>query len=169
VRARRTPLREAGRVTGEYVRLGDRRALGGVDGEGVGVVEVLFGVLPGKVHMLPWSVRIRTVPERSSRSATAPRVPLRTPRSLSLRRVTTRSATATGPVLIGSVGPRTPRWPRAFGWNNGPVTANFDCTDALSGAASCTDPVTLSAERAAQQVTVTLAVTQTSLGNLIDS
>ncbi len=43
----------------------------------------------------------------------------------------------------------------AFGWNNSPVTASFDCSDALSGVAGCTDPVTLSGEGAGQQATGT--------------
>jgi hypothetical protein len=51
----------------------------------------------------------------------------------------------TAPVVQGN---RTP--PNGFGWNNGPVTVAFTCTDALSGVASCTAPRTLGGEGAAQ-------------------
>jgi len=34
--------------------------------------------------------------------------------------------------------------PNSNGWNNGEVVVTFNCGDALSGVASCTDPVTLS-------------------------
>ena len=37
-----------------------------------------------------------------------------------------------------------------FGWNNTPVTVTFDCSDAESGVAGCTDPATLSNEGAGQ-------------------
>ena len=40
----------------------------------------------------------------------------------------------------------------AAGWNNSDVTVTFDCTDALSGIASCTAPQTISTEGAAQPV-----------------
>lgn len=42
--------------------------------------------------------------------------------------------------------------PNAAGWNNTDVTVSFDCQDALSGIASCTDPVTVSNEGAGQTV-----------------
>ena len=42
-----------------------------------------------------------------------------------------------------------------FGWNNGPVITTFTCGDALSGIASCTAPVTLASEGAAQEATGT--------------
>jgi hypothetical protein len=48
-------------------------------------------------------------------------------------------------------GDRTPA--NANGWNNGPVTVAFTCSDAESGIAGCTEPVTLSNEGAAQFVT----------------
>lgn len=38
------------------------------------------------------------------------------------------------------------------GWHNSDVLVTFTCTDDLSGVASCTDPVTVSEEGAAQQV-----------------
>ncbi len=40
----------------------------------------------------------------------------------------------------------------AAGWHGSPVTVSFDCSDALSGVADCTAPVTLSAEGAGQTV-----------------
>jgi hypothetical protein len=42
-------------------------------------------------------------------------------------------------------GGRTPE-ANGFGWNNGPVTVSFNCSDAESGIAGCTDPVVLSDE-----------------------
>jgi hypothetical protein len=39
-----------------------------------------------------------------------------------------------------------------FGWNNTPVTVTFDCSDAESGIAGCTPPVTLENEGAGQSV-----------------
>lgn len=45
---------------------------------------------------------------------------------------------------------RTP--PASLGWNNGDVTVTFSCGDALSGIATCSAPVTLSAEGAGQSV-----------------
>jgi hypothetical protein len=38
----------------------------------------------------------------------------------------------------------------AFGWNNTPVTVSFECADAESGIAGCTDPVKLADEGAGQ-------------------
>jgi len=56
------------------------------------------------------------------------------------------------PPTIGA----TPAPPaNAAGWNNTPVTVTFDCDDALSGVASCSDPVTLSSEGADQVATGT--------------
>ncbi|HMJ32750.1 MAG TPA: PxKF domain-containing protein [Baekduia sp.] len=49
------------------------------------------------------------------------------------------------PVIHGI---RTP--PNGFGWNNGDVTVSFACTDAESGIAGCSDPLTLSNEGAGQ-------------------
>jgi hypothetical protein len=46
-------------------------------------------------------------------------------------------------------GHRTPA-ANGFGWNNGPVTVTFDCADAESGVAGCSDPVTLADEGAGQ-------------------
>lgn len=43
--------------------------------------------------------------------------------------------------------------PNASGWNNTPVTVHFDCTDALSGVADCSDDTTLSTDGEGQQVT----------------
>ncbi|KRE43667.1 OmpL47-type beta-barrel domain-containing protein [Knoellia sp. Soil729] len=44
----------------------------------------------------------------------------------------------------------------ADGWNNENVTVTFDCSDALSGVASCTDPQTVTTEGKAQAVTGTV-------------
>ena len=52
----------------------------------------------------------------------------------------------------GITGLRTPA-ANAFGWNNGPVTVGFTCTDAGSGVASCPDPTTVSTEGGNQSVT----------------
>jgi hypothetical protein len=46
-------------------------------------------------------------------------------------------------------GQRTPT-ANGFGWNNGPVTVSFVCSDAESGIAGCSDPVTLTGEGAGQ-------------------
>lgn len=53
------------------------------------------------------------------------------------------------PTITGS---RLPM-PNASGWNNTEVVVSFACNDAESGIASCTDPVTLNDEGAAQSVT----------------
>ncbi len=45
--------------------------------------------------------------------------------------------------------------PNSDGWNNGDVTVTFTCTDALSGIASCPQPVTLTEDGAGQKVTGT--------------
>jgi hypothetical protein len=42
--------------------------------------------------------------------------------------------------------------PNAAGWNRVDTTVHFTCTDALSGVAECAEPVTVSAEGAAQPV-----------------
>jgi hypothetical protein len=52
------------------------------------------------------------------------------------------------PEITASVAPP----PNAAGWHDGDVTVTFSCTDATSGIASCTDPVTLSSEGADQIV-----------------
>ncbi len=54
----------------------------------------------------------------------------------------------TSPVIAGS---RTPA-ANANGWNNGPVTVSFSCSDALSGIASCPGSTLLSNDGAAQSV-----------------
>ena len=43
--------------------------------------------------------------------------------------------------------------PNANGWNNGPVTAHFTCTDPISGIATCPPDQTIAAEGANQTVT----------------
>jgi hypothetical protein len=53
------------------------------------------------------------------------------------------------PTITGS---RTPV-ANGFGWNNAPVTVSFNCSDAESGIAGCSDPVTLSGAGEAQSVT----------------
>ena len=57
----------------------------------------------------------------------------------------------TPPTITGSRDPAA----NANGWNNTDVTASFMCADGESGIASCTAPVTLSAEGAGQSVTGT--------------
>ncbi|HYI32661.1 MAG TPA: PxKF domain-containing protein, partial [Glaciibacter sp.] len=51
----------------------------------------------------------------------------------------------TAPAISGTItaGTKTPS-----GWYNGPVTVSFTCSDALSGVATCPDPVILSANGA---------------------
>jgi hypothetical protein len=49
-------------------------------------------------------------------------------------------------------GDRTPS-ANGFGWNNGPVTVSFACSDAESGIAACSDPVSLESEGAGQSAT----------------
>lgn len=68
------------------------------------------------------------------------------------------SSATVGPVNIDKTDPtidftRTPA--NAAGWNNGPVTVSFSCTDGLSGVDTLTDPVTVSTEGAGQSVTGT--------------
>lgn len=46
-------------------------------------------------------------------------------------------------------GHRTPA-ANGYGWNDGPVTVSFACSDAESGIAGCSDPVTLAGEGAGQ-------------------
>jgi hypothetical protein len=48
-----------------------------------------------------------------------------------------------------------PPAPNSAGWNNMPVSVSFACSDALSGVASCSPPVTVSTEGANQSVTGT--------------
>src|SRR5439155_11593900 len=57
----------------------------------------------------------------------------------------------TGPAISGSRSPTA----NANGWNNSDVSASFLCSDVLSGIASCTSPITLSAAGAAQSATGT--------------
>ncbi len=45
--------------------------------------------------------------------------------------------------------------PNAAGWNNSNVTVSFACSDALSGIASCSTPVTVSSDGAGQVITGT--------------
>jgi hypothetical protein len=45
--------------------------------------------------------------------------------------------------------------PNAAGWNNSPVAVTFDCSDAISGIATCPSPATVSTEGANQPVTGT--------------
>jgi hypothetical protein len=55
----------------------------------------------------------------------------------------------TAPTIGGSRAPAA----NSNGWNNGPVTVSFACSDALSGVASCTAPQTLGGEGAGQSAT----------------
>jgi hypothetical protein len=55
----------------------------------------------------------------------------------------------TPPTITTAVSPPA----NADGWNNTDVTVIFACTDALSGIATCTPPVTVSAESANQVIT----------------
>ena len=57
----------------------------------------------------------------------------------------------TPPQIAGAAAPP----PNGAGWNNTPVTVTFACSDALSGIASCTAPVTLAGDGAGQSVTGT--------------
>lgn len=54
----------------------------------------------------------------------------------------------TPPNITATVSPSA----NAAGWNNANVTVTFNCTDATSGIAGCTPPVTVSAEGQAQTV-----------------
>ena len=53
------------------------------------------------------------------------------------------------PTITATVNPT----PNVAGWNNTDVTVSFDCSDAISGIESCTDPVTVTADGANQAVT----------------
>jgi parallel beta-helix repeat protein len=53
------------------------------------------------------------------------------------------------PAIEASIDPA----PNAAGWNKDPVTVKFDCSDATSGVASCSDPAHLDGEGADQEVT----------------
>jgi hypothetical protein len=57
----------------------------------------------------------------------------------------------TPPTISGSPSPAA----NAAGWNNSNVTVSFTCQDALSGVATCTDPVTLTTDGANQTITGT--------------
>ena len=63
--------------------------------------------------------------------------------------VTGTNVDKTAPTISAS---RTPLG-NADGWNNTDVPVSFTCGDALSGAASCSGPVTLTAEGANQSAT----------------
>jgi hypothetical protein len=52
------------------------------------------------------------------------------------------------PVIMANLSPA----PNAAGWNNSPVTVTFSCSDKTSGVASCSAPVTVSADGANQVV-----------------
>ena len=88
-----TPLAETAFVAEEEEGVVDGCALGGVAGEGVGVVEVLGCVEGVDVFELAASVRNVRVWAAGSRSTTEPRVPLRTPQRVSFRRQMARSPT----------------------------------------------------------------------------
>jgi hypothetical protein len=45
--------------------------------------------------------------------------------------------------------------PNAAGWNNTDVTITYQCSDALSGVATCPDPAVISTEGAAQRISAT--------------
>lgn len=57
----------------------------------------------------------------------------------------------TAPAIVGSSRPLS----NAHGWNNTDVTVHFDCSDVLSGVASCASDTVLSSEGANQSVTGT--------------
>jgi hypothetical protein len=61
----------------------------------------------------------------------------------------TLSIDKTPPAISSSTNPTA----NVNGWNNSDVTVSFDCDDALSGIATCTNPVTISTEGANQSVT----------------
>ena len=54
----------------------------------------------------------------------------------------------TPPVIVADIAPP----PNATGWNNTPVTVTFTCTDAGSGVASCSGPISVGTEGANQVV-----------------
>jgi len=54
----------------------------------------------------------------------------------------------TPPTITGAVAPA----PNAAGWNKSDPTVTFTCSDATSGIASCTEPVTVTAETSAQVI-----------------
>src|SRR5262249_60734156 len=47
--------------------------------------------------------------------------------------------------------------PDASGWNNSPVTVSFNCSDSLSGVASCSSPVSVTNEITGDVITGTAA------------
>lgn len=55
------------------------------------------------------------------------------------------------PSITAQISPQ----PNAGGWNNSDVTVTFDCADAISGVASCPEPVTVTVEGEGQSVTGT--------------
>jgi hypothetical protein len=74
----------------------------------------------------------------------------------------------TGPTLLASVS----SLPNAAGWNNSDIAITYQCTDALSGVATCPDLVFLSNEAKGQSIPATAidkagnSVLQTTLVNL---
>lgn len=52
------------------------------------------------------------------------------------------------PTIVPSVSPN----PNELGWNNSPVRVTFQCSDPLSGIASCTEPTTIQQEGKNQQI-----------------
>ncbi len=66
------------------------------------------------------------------------------------------------PVITASINPA----PDSSGWNYSSVTVSFECSDATSGISSCSEPVVLNADGAAQQVT---GVAIDNAGNTTDT
>jgi len=54
----------------------------------------------------------------------------------------------TPPIITSAIDPA----PNANGWNNTDVTVSFTCTDAISGVATCNDPIVVTTEGAGQVV-----------------
>jgi hypothetical protein len=59
------------------------------------------------------------------------------------------SIDATGPVIIETLSAA----PNEAGWHDAPVTIDYVCTDATSGIASCSEPVSVTTDGADQRVT----------------
>jgi hypothetical protein len=66
------------------------------------------------------------------------------------------------PTITGDRSPAA----NGFGWNNAPVTASFACSDAESGIAACSDPVTLTSAGEGQAV---VGQAQDNAGNTSDA